>query len=278
MRAESTMHVLLLTNAVAPDKLGGLERYVRELAAQLVREGVQATVLARRLDASQPLDEIGDDGVRIVRHHSPSKASPLFVANYVAQTWRAGRRAIREHEPRIVHAHFPVSALAPALGTCRYLYTFHAPVYRELLSERHGSYMLPRGLQSATVGTLRRAERLVVRRAARVVTLSEYMRGELRRLDAATADRAALIPGGVDVGSFSPATSGRHAEGAPLLFCARRLTPRTGVRELLHAMPAVLAELPHARLAVAGTGVMETELRRDVVRLQLERSVSFLGR
>ena len=42
------MKVLMVTNAVAPDKLGGLERYVRELAATLVRKGHDVTTLSKR--------------------------------------------------------------------------------------------------------------------------------------------------------------------------------------------------------------------------------------
>ena len=45
------MRVLMVTNAVAPDKLGGLERYVRELAATLVRKGHDVTTLSKRTGA-----------------------------------------------------------------------------------------------------------------------------------------------------------------------------------------------------------------------------------
>ena len=44
------MKVLMVTNAIAPDKLGGLERYVRELAATLVRKGHDVTTLSKRTD------------------------------------------------------------------------------------------------------------------------------------------------------------------------------------------------------------------------------------
>jgi glycosyltransferase involved in cell wall biosynthesis len=63
-----------------------------------------------------------------------------------------------------------------------------------------------------------------------------------------------------------------------MLFCARRLTPRTGVRELLDAMPEVLRALPDARLAIAGEGDMAGALDETIARRGLAASVRRLGR
>ena len=45
-------------------------------------------------------------------------------------------------------------ALPLALRGIPYLYTFHAPVYREALNERQGSYALPRVVQAPAVAPL----------------------------------------------------------------------------------------------------------------------------
>lgn len=65
---------------------------------------------------------------------------------------------------------------------------------------------------------------------------------------------------------------------APLLFTARRLTPRTGVDRLLAALPKIVAAHPRATLAIAGVGEMEAELRRVASQLDLDRHVRWLGR
>ena len=136
----------------------------------------------------------------------------------------------------VLHAHFPVPALPLAMARKPYVYSFHAPVYRELLLERHTRYPLARPLQPVAVEGLRRAERLVVRRATRIIVLSEYARSELHLLDPEAAERATLIAGGIDTDRFSPGPGRRDewsAAAEPLIFTARRLTPRTGVLELL---------------------------------------------
>jgi glycosyltransferase involved in cell wall biosynthesis len=173
-------------------------------------------------------------------------------------------------------------ALPLALGGSPYVFTFHAPVWRELLDERQGSYSLPPAVQGAAVGSLRRAEGLVAKRAGATVVLSEFMRGELKLLDAGAAERATVVPGGIDTTRFFPARDapdGRPEPGSPpMLFTARRLIPRTGVDELIRAMPIVLGAWPGAKLMIAGTGALEPELRALAQRLGVAERVELLGR
>jgi glycosyltransferase involved in cell wall biosynthesis len=270
----------MLTNALAPDKLGGLERYVRELGAALVREGVDVTVLAKQVDPALPAAEVGDDGVRILRHRMPPRTSRSYALRAAWSASDAARRELRRGHA-VVHAHYPVPALPLAVSDVPYLYTFHAPVHRELLAERLDSYFLPSPVQPTAVAAFRRLERLVVSRAAQVVVLSEFMRSELRALSAEQASKAELVPGGIDRSRFAPGPGledpwARAAH--PLLFCARRLTSRTGVRELVRGMPEILRALPRARLAVAGEGRMAAVIEREARELRLDDVVRLLGR
>ena len=136
-RSDEVRHVIIVTNALAPDKLGGLERYVRELAAGLVRQGMRVTVVAKRVDPDHPARELGPDGVAIVRHDVPSKRLRTFALRYPLQVAAAVWREVGHPEPgTVVHAHYAMPALPLALAGIPYLYTFHAPVYREALNER----------------------------------------------------------------------------------------------------------------------------------------------
>jgi glycosyltransferase involved in cell wall biosynthesis len=190
------------------------------------------------------------------------------------------RASVRRAGSGVIHAHFPVPALPLAIARKEYVYSFHAPVHRELLLERHARYPLARSVQPIAVEGLRRAERLVVRRAAKIIVLSEYARSELHLLDPLAAERATLIAGGIDTQRFSPGPGRRDewsAAAEPLIFTARRLTPRTGVLELLRAMPTILRALPRARLTIAGAGSSESVLREELGHLALADSVRFVG-
>lgn len=281
-------HVVMVTNAVAPDKLGGLERYVRELSRGLVAAGGSATVVTKRTAPEQPDDEIGEDGVRIRRYSPPAKHDPLFAARYPLDIVRGVRAQIslaeRDGGARhtVVHGHFPVPMIGPALQRTPYIYTCHAPVYRELLSERRGSYALPRPVQAIAVRGLRTAERHVLRRAHSLVTLSDFVCSEVALLDAAAGRRVTRVPGGMDTEWFRPAAPGEDiaTDADPdevTLFTARRLVERTGVDRLVEAMPSIVARVPRARLFIAGSGPLGASIAARVQELGLSERVHLLG-
>ncbi|WP_051167671.1 glycosyltransferase family 4 protein [Actinoplanes sp. N902-109] len=271
-----------MTNALAPDKLGGLERYVRELAAALVRAGVDVAVVAKRVLPHSPDVETGADGVRLIRHDIPSKDSKSFALQYPWRTWRSIRSILDEHPHALLHGHFPlpmmtlVKPYAPAPRP--FLYTLHAPVHKELLAERQGTYVLPELVQKPVVNTLRRVEASVVKRAAGVAVLSEFMRTQVAELSSRAAAEATLVPGGVDTGWFRPGGGPVDDFGDALLFTARRLTPRTGVTELVAAMASVVERHPRAKLAIAGDGHLRPRIEADIVAHGLEKNVELLGR
>jgi glycosyltransferase involved in cell wall biosynthesis len=270
----------MLTNAVAPDKLGGLERYVRELSAALVRRGADVTVVTKRMSGDDAPEETGDDGVRIRRHAVPDKRNPAFAALYPVRVASAVRAVLADVPDAVVHGHYAITTLAAAAAGRRYVYTFHAPVHREMLSERQDSYLLPGAVQTGAVAALRATEAYVIRRAAAVVTLSRYSTAELSGLSAVGAARAVTLPGGVDTGFFAPGADGRHPwpEASPLLVAARRLTARTGVAELVAAVPAVAAHHPGMGLAIAGDGGLRAEIAALVARTAPDGPVRLLGR
>lgn len=277
------MQIIMVTNNALEDKIGGLERYVSELSGTLARRGHEVSIVAKRWSGDQPARERRADGVVIDRHPVPSKGNPFYAPLYPAYVATGVARRTRGRTAgTVVHAHMGVPALSLALRRQRYVLTFHAPVWRELLSERQGTYLLPPAMQDRAVRALRRAEGLVARRAARAVVLSEFMRSELSLLDHATGRRARVIPGGIDPirfnGSLGAERVQRRAPTQPVLFTARRLTPRTGVDALIAAMPAITAAFPGTTLRIAGSGAMKDELHRLADDLSVSDAVRFLGR
>jgi len=261
--------------------MGGLPRYARELAGALAAAGADATLVVKRVSADAPAVQRTADGVTIVRHAVPSKRNPLFGAAYPLYTARGVLGPLRRAagEPTIVHGHFAVSTLPLALRGAPFLYTFHAPLWRELLDERQGTYHLPRAVQGAAVTGLRAAERVVVARARHTVVLSQFMRTQLGELSVRAGREAEVLPGGIDLAKFAPQPAvPRAGVEAPVLFTARRLVPRTGVDRLIEALPAIVAEHPLASLAVAGVGEMEDQLRQLAARAGVGERVQFLGR
>lgn len=287
MTQQSTrMHIVMVTNVVAPDKLGGLERYVRELSAEIVRQGHLVTVVSKRTSELQPLQEEFDDGVKVQRYEAPSKRDPLFAIKYpffIAAGVRKAIRAAVAHGDAgtvVVHGHFPLPMVYPLLRRIPYVYTCHAPVYKEILDERQESYRLPAIIQKASIGTFKAVEKLIIRSARDVVTLSQFVGNEVVELTTMHPESITRIPGGLDTSWFSPDSGPRMLEPArgPWIFTARRLVSRTGVEELIRAMPLILKQVPEARLAIAGDGPLREHLHRLVEELGLPDTVQMVGR
>jgi glycosyltransferase involved in cell wall biosynthesis len=275
------MTVLMLTNAIAPDRLGGAYRYVRELSAALAARGHDVTILTKRVDPADPVEEIGADGVTILRGDVPSKRNPFFAGLLPLAQARASRRGLRRFPAAVVHAHFPTSAIPLLVSRRPFVYTLHAPVHLEVLAERQSSYVLPGPLQRPAIAAFRVVEAAVIRRAARVVVLSEATRGEAARLDARQAQEAVLIPGGIDTNRFYPGSADADPwadAGSPLLFTARRLVACGGILELTDAVARALGALPNVRLAIAGDGPLIFQLERRIRELGLSDRIRLLGR
>jgi glycosyltransferase involved in cell wall biosynthesis len=271
--------VVMVTNAVMPDQLGGLQRYVRKLASAVVAMGRPVTIVTKRTSPDLPPFEECPDGVAIVRYDVPPRSNRLYALTYPLASIRATARFAGRRD--IVHVHYPLQGLGPVLRRARYVHTFHAPVYRELLPEHQGRYPLSDHLRGALVMATRVGEAQVASRSQETIVLTDYTRAELGLLSAAAAGRATKIPAGLDSQFFAPGPAVRTmaaAEANPLLFTARRFVPRTGVAELVRAMQAVLSAFPKARLAIAGDGPLRGEIAALRRTLGLEKQVILLGR
>ena len=180
-----------------------------------------------------------------------------------------------------MHCHYPITSLPLIFTSLPYLYTFHAPVHKEVLAERGNSYALPRSVQRSAVAGMRVAERSVTSGARGTVVLSEFMRSQFRELSPSAANGSQLIAGGIDTDHFSPGPAERPSWARlanPLLFSAWRLTLRTGVLELVQAMPAVLERWPGARLVIAGEGHQRDTIAEYIRRSGLEGRAALFGR
>ena len=158
------------------------------------------------------------------------------------RTWRA-----RSTHPDVVYAHFLVpSGLIAALGS-------RAP----LVVTAHGRDV-------RNIGALRgvaAATRLVVRRAAVVVCVSEYLRRELETKVPAACGKTEVVSSGVDLERFRVTPP---PDGPPHYLCVGALTERKNVVRLADAF----ARLEEGTLTFAGDGPLRPALEgRTGVRL-----------
>jgi len=131
---------------------------------------------------------------------------------------RRARRAARDFRPDVVYAHFLVPAgLAASLAS-------RAP----LVLTAHGQDVRNVG----AVPGVRAATRFVVRRAAAVVAVSDFLRRELEAKVPEARGKTEVVDCGVDLDRFRPLPA---AGGPPAFLCLGSLTQRKNVVRLARA-------------------------------------------
>jgi glycosyltransferase involved in cell wall biosynthesis len=149
------------------------------------------------------------------------------------------RRTLRAQRADVVYAHFlvPSGLIAALAGRAPLVVTAHGRDVRNIGD-------LP-GIAAAT--------RFVVRRAATVVCVSEYLRAELETKVPEARGKTEVVSSGVDLEQFAPVPA---VEGPARFLCVGALEERKNVVRLADAF----AELGEGTLTFAGDGPLRPAL------------------
>jgi glycosyltransferase involved in cell wall biosynthesis len=263
--AEAATRVLL----VAPTASGGLARHVIALMRGLRPEAYELAV------ACDPAGRIADAAeamsVPVCEMACGSGARPSEIA---ACSLRLAR-AIGEMRPHVVHTHsFTASAtgaLACGLARCS------APVATIHNYPPQTTTMRPRRTGE------RWALGLAVRRASRLIAVSDALRRALAEAWPETEGKCVTIPNGVEIPDSSPRPAaevrrelGLPAEG-PLVGMVARLAPQKGVAEFVCAARRIGSAWPDAHFVLAGDGPLRDDLHGLRAELGLEGRLHLLG-
>lgn len=202
-----------------------------------------------------------------------SEASPRNIAALYFLLRR--RRADVLHVP---HYHW-----IPQHLPCPHLVTVHDLV----------EFALPPGGRSRLVSlSLRSLVRRSLRRAARVVAVSQATRRDVLRFFRLPPERVEVVYNAIDERLLAPpptaaemaAIAERYAVNHPFLLYVGDVRPHKNVERLIEAFAALKAELardggpPDLKLVIIGDEVSrQPRLRRAVVRRRLESEARFLG-
>ncbi len=267
------VRVAMLTS-LYPPSVGGIQSHTFSLSRALAAKGAEVHVVTRRATGHPAHAVEGNLHVHRVGA-PPGSPGPLATIAYVA----SAARLVASLRPRVdvIHAHQLLSPSSAALLLSAFTRT---PI---LLNPHACGAIGDVGVLSATaLGRLRL--RATVLRADAFVAISGPIGAELR--DAGVpAERILVVPNGVDVERFRPATADERAalrrslglpEG-PLVVYTGRLSPEKGVDVLVAAWPRVLARIPSARLWVLGDGAERARLGEAARRAGVADAIALPG-
>jgi glycosyltransferase involved in cell wall biosynthesis len=244
--------------------IAGAETHLLTLLPALRGQGMDSGVVLLE-DPRRPQDELRG---RFERQQVPVRTLPIrWHLDPALPARLAG--CLRAEPFDVLHAHLPHGEIYGEIA----LRSFPR---RPLVISRHNDDRFRRWLP------MRRVFRPSLRRAARIIAISQAIRTFLVDVEGADVEKVTVVPYGLDADAF--ARSGhpgafRREIGAgdePLVGFIGRLTRQKGVDVLLRAFARIERERPSARLIIAGDGPDRRALEALARSLALRRAV-FLG-
>ena len=264
-------------------KAGGMNVYVRQLAAALGQQGVEVDVFTRsHPDVANPLEQIGHNS-RVI--HLPGGAPDAPMGNLFDSLpeFLAEVKSFQEQnglEYQVVHSHYWLSGwvgrqLARSWGLPHVL-TFHTLSLIKMQSRVGETEPLAR---QAT-------ERELVASAGRIVAFSPHERDALVRLYGADSEKIILAPCGVDLSLFRPLDQEMSRRrlglnGEKVVLFVGRVEPLKGLDLLLQTAVHMEARENLKVLVVGGIEDGDPEVSRlqhAARELGVDQVFEFVGR
>ncbi len=119
----------------------------------------------------------------------------------------------------------------------------------------------------------------ICRQAKQVVCVSEFQAIEIKKMGI-KGDKVSTLPMGVEEGFWEAGRNRKEKLGAceHTILSNRNLLPIYNVSLLIRAIPLILKEEPWTKFLIAGEGGERKALEKEVKELNVDSSVTFLGR
>ncbi|MGH2714131.1 MAG: glycosyltransferase family 4 protein [Thermoleophilaceae bacterium] len=259
------LRVLGFCDWYTPEASGGAERATWEVYRRLGSAGSRVYVISA--SHGRPHADPGVD-VEAVRGLDLSRILGAYAAP-APGAFPAGRRALSLHRPHVLHAstiHY-TGCVAAAWLSQRSGVPLVVTAQLGTLDHLPRRARLPGNLWERTAG------RYILRRAARVLAVSEAVRDHVIDLGA-RPERVTIAPNGVDHARFGIRSLDPGDE--PTVMAVGRLTENKGPDLLIEAAGRLAAEGPRFDVVFVGDGPMRAPLETRARELGLGR-VRFTG-
>lgn len=282
------MNILFVSDVSINNPTSGAERVLFEQSTILQKRGHDVHVLTRKLPEHKSDHEI-IHGVNEWRYDVDQSNVFSFFISTLLNCKKLFELLQNQHSFDYINFHQPFSAFgvirSPLSEKIRKVYTCHSLSFEEFQSRNpQPRSMIGRIPYFLNIQIRRFIERRVLNKSDRIITLSRFTEDKLQRVYKISVEKITIIPGGVNLKRFYPATDRtkiRQHLNIPqekvILFTVRDLEPRMGLENLIYALRKVAAELPDVYLLLGGQGPLKSKLISLSQELEVENRIKFTG-
>ena len=283
------MKILTLTDVFFPDTVGGAGRVAYHLSRELSLKEHEIHVITRNTEGGLPDHQEMDSNLSVHRFRSTKKESFLSFLSEIRNTVSLNRYLTREFSFDLVCTHQSLVSIGPLMSTplrnTPTIHCFHSPWHEEFLIKRERKDTEPGIKASAVAFFMKQIERRVLRKADKVVVLSQYMLERVLKIHSYPKARLIKIPGGVDLNRYGLPMGGKRAvrdklglsQNKTIFLTVRNLVPRMGLENLIEAFNQSDIVRDKGLLLIGGKGFLGESLKRKVQNSALQNTVRFLG-
>jgi len=229
----AALHICFACSEYPPAPHGGIGSFIQTLGRELVRRGHRVSAVGMYYSGPHLVEEENDCGVHVIR--LPCRGWPLLrvLPNRLRQ-----RKAFFD-----LHRQTPIDIIEGSEAA--FARTGGGLPGLKLLRMHGGpAFFGIRDFREL------RAERWSFRIADEICAVSQCVADGTRRILGLGDRHVEVIPNPVNVEEFFPPADGSEEEG--LIVFTGTVIERKGIRQLIEAMPAIVAAVPAAHLEVYG--------------------------
>ncbi len=282
------MNILFVSDVSISKVISGAERVLFEQSSILQKRGYNIHILTRKLPDHKSSHEI-IHGVNEWRYNVDQKRILSFCRSIYFDCKKLFEYLHSQYSFNVINFHQPFSAFgvirSPSSRKIKKIYTCLSLSFEEYQSRNpRPEGAAKRILHLLNIWARRFIERKAFRKSGAVVVLSRFTQEKLQRVYKIHAEKITIIPGGVDLERFYPATDRsriRQRLNIPrekmVLLTVRDLEPRMGLQNLISAVKKARSKLPDIYLVLGGQGPLDADLKSLARTLGVEDCIKFTG-
>lgn len=280
------MRICMFGRSIAAHSTGGMESHIETLTRELVKLGVDVTVITTANPDGTEYEERSGVKIHYLKGTFPGGYSRAYYARSIDKFIELNSKERFD----LIHSQSAGAYGILSKGVNKKLnvpavVTLHGTSIDEIKTKLRLGFNLRANISVfKNIYDYLFQDKKYMNAADRIIAISDSQVRTIQRYFGIKADKITLIYNGIDDQMFTPRVLSDEMtalygvrRGDAVIAAAARLKKEKGIQNIISAFPQIKKSVPNAKLIVAGGGEYRRKLEKLVKKLELNSEVKFLG-